>query len=87
MTVEETMKTYSLAGKGLKLDTEQDVDEYVKAIRGMEDMTHIVFSGNTFGVDASKAIALALKEKHSIQVETHALILVRLTHKGSFQCA
>jgi len=54
----------SFAGKGLKLETEQDAEEIVKAINSCSDMTALRLEGNTFGVMACKAIAKAL-ESHS----------------------
>nr|XP_018904986.1 PREDICTED: ran GTPase-activating protein 1 [Bemisia tabaci] len=53
----------SFAGRGLKLDTEDDAKEVVDAIEQCEDLSFFNMEGNTLGVDAAKAIAKAL-EKH-----------------------
>ncbi|KAI8821679.1 uncharacterized protein EV422DRAFT_427949 [Fimicolochytrium jonesii] len=59
---------YSLEGKTLKLDTAEDAKQYADEIRGVEGLTEIKLSGNTFGVEAGRAIALALKDQHALKV-------------------
>jgi hypothetical protein len=61
---------FSLEGKTLKLNTAEDVAPYVKELDAIENLEEIRLSGNTLGVEASKAIAAALKKKDSIKVLT-----------------
>ncbi|CAG8512893.1 7770_t:CDS:2 [Cetraspora pellucida] len=58
----------TIAGKGLKLNTAEDVQEYVNSILDLNNLEEVVLSGNTFGVEAAQAIAMALKKKNSIKI-------------------
>ncbi|OZJ06508.1 hypothetical protein BZG36_00633 [Bifiguratus adelaidae] len=58
---------FSLEGKGLKLETAAHVEDYVAQIRDL-DLEEINLSGNSFGVEAGKALADALKDKINIKV-------------------
>ncbi|KAF9358670.1 hypothetical protein BGX34_008825 [Mortierella sp. NVP85] len=55
--------TFSIEGRGLKLNSAADVQEFVNTIEGMTELDSVVLSGNTFGVEASRAIAAALAKK------------------------
>ncbi|KNC97149.1 GTPase-activating protein RNA1 [Spizellomyces punctatus DAOM BR117] len=59
---------YSLEGKTLKLNTAEDVKQYVDEIIATKGLTEIRLSGNTFGVEAGRAIAHALKDQHSLRI-------------------
>ncbi len=61
-------KVFSIEGKGLKLQTAEDVQEFVNAILETEGLEQVTLSGNTFGVEAAQAIAGALKRKDTIKV-------------------
>lgn len=58
---------FSLAGKGLKLDTAEDVAEIVKEISSLKNLQKISLVGNTLGIEASKAIANALDKHESLR--------------------
>lgn len=59
--------TYSLAGKQLKLDTEKDIQSYLVDLTAMDSVSKIDLSGNTIGIDASRALSDAiLRHKDSI---------------------
>ncbi|KAI9003187.1 hypothetical protein BC832DRAFT_577079 [Gaertneriomyces semiglobifer] len=59
---------YSLEGKQLKLTTAEDAKQYVDEILAVKGLTEIRLSGNTFGVDAGRAIASALKNHHDLRI-------------------
>ncbi|KAH6571343.1 hypothetical protein BASA50_007304 [Batrachochytrium salamandrivorans] len=63
-----TVEYCSLVGKGLKLNTAADVAEYVAEIEALEGLTVVRLGGNTFGVEAARAIAAALKAKDQLKV-------------------
>lgn len=65
----ENNTVFSIAGKGLKLNTAQDVQEFVETIEQMPNLEVIELSGNTLGVEASQALAQALKTKTHLKVK------------------
>jgi Ran GTPase-activating protein 1 len=64
----ENNTIFSIVGKGLKLNTADDVKEFVETIEQMQDLQVIKLSGNTIGVEASQALAQALKNKTNLKV-------------------
>lgn len=62
------MKIFSLEGKGLKLDTKEDVEVHIKGLREMEDVEEIRLLGNTLGVEACKVLGEVLETKKTLQV-------------------
>ncbi|KAJ3033246.1 hypothetical protein HDV00_006568 [Rhizophlyctis rosea] len=67
MTTDFPKVVYSIEGKGLKLNSEEDAKTYADAIRDTQGLTEIRLGGNTFGVGAGKAIASALKDQDALQ--------------------
>jgi Ran GTPase-activating protein (RanGAP) involved in mRNA processing and transport len=61
-------KIFSLEGKGLKLDTKDDVEAHIKDLRAMEDVEEIRLLGNTLGVEACKVLGEVLETKKTLQV-------------------
>lgn len=60
-------KTYSLAGKQLKLDSVKDIEPYTKEIEASAGLTKLDLSGNTLGIEASEALGKAiLKHKDTL---------------------
>ncbi|CAG8615001.1 5715_t:CDS:2, partial [Dentiscutata heterogama] len=59
---------FTIAGKGLKLNTAEDVQEYVNSILELKNLEEVVLSGNTFGVEAAQAIAMTIKKKDSLKI-------------------
>lgn len=59
----ENNTVFSIVGKGLKLNTAADVQEFVETINQMDDLQVIKLSGNTIGVEAGQALGEALKTK------------------------
>lgn len=55
-------RSFSIHGKGIKFETREDIEPYLKEIRaisgGAED---IHFGGNTLGVEPCRALAETLK--------------------------
>ncbi len=68
MNANANSKVFNIEGKGLKLQTAEDVQDFVDAILETEDLEQVTLSGNTFGVEAAQAIAGALKRKDTIKV-------------------
>ncbi|CAK7901067.1 ran GTPase-activating protein 1 [[Candida] anglica] len=59
--------TYSLAGKQLKLNTHDDIKQYVEEIEAVTGLAILDISGNTIGIEASESLSKAiLKHKDSI---------------------
>lgn len=61
-------KVFSLEGKGLKLDTAEDIDAHIKPLVESTDYTEIRFGGNTLGVGASERLAAVLATQKSLEV-------------------
>jgi hypothetical protein len=59
---------FSLEGKGLKLDTAEDIEPYIKELRAMEDVEEVRLLGNTLGIGASEALAKVLETKKGLKV-------------------
>ncbi|XP_046606636.1 ran GTPase-activating protein 1 isoform X1 [Neodiprion virginianus] len=55
----------SFNGKSLKLNSEADAEEVVKAIEQCQKLDYLDLEGNTLGPDAAKAVAKALEAKGS----------------------
>ncbi|ETN44315.1 uncharacterized protein HMPREF1541_10495 [Cyphellophora europaea CBS 101466] len=71
--------TFSLAGKGLKLDTKEDLETHIQPLVDSGDVTHIDLSGNTFGVPACEALAPILKSKSKLEfADLHDIFTSRL---------
>jgi Ran GTPase-activating protein (RanGAP) involved in mRNA processing and transport len=62
-------KVLSLHGKGLKLDTKSDVEPWIKDL-DPTTIEEIHMGGNTFGVDASEALAEFLQKAIVLKVTT-----------------
>lgn len=63
-------KVWSLEGKGLKLDTAEDIESHIKDLRGNADVEEVRLLGNTLGIGASEALAKVLETKKKLQVST-----------------
>ncbi|OCL08050.1 RNI-like protein [Glonium stellatum] len=61
-------KIFSLEGKGLKLDTAQDIEPHIKALKENSDVEEVRLLGNTLGIGASKALAKILETKKKLQI-------------------
>lgn len=71
--------TFSLAGKGLKLDTSEDLQRHIAPLNSSTSLTHIDLSGNTLGVSACAALAPILASKSTLQsVDLHDIFTSRL---------
>lgn len=64
-------KIFSLEGKGLKLDTKEDIEVHIKALREMQDVEEVRLLGNTLGVEACKVLGEVLETKKTLQVGFH----------------
>jgi len=64
---------FSIHGKGLKLNTRQDMQPYIDVLESMgEDVTEIHLGGNTLGVEACQAFAEVIKTKKALKVADFA---------------
>lgn len=63
-----TSKIFSLEGKGLKLDTAEDIEPHIQELRANDDVEEVRLLGNTFGIGASEALAKVLETKKKLQV-------------------
>ncbi|KAJ5594414.1 Ran GTPase-activating protein 1 [Penicillium hispanicum] len=61
-------KIFSLNGKGLKLDSAEDIEAHIKPLTEETDYTEIHFGGNTLGIGASERLAAALTTQKSLEV-------------------
>ncbi len=66
-----SLKVFSLEGKGLKLDTAQDIEPHIEALKADADVEEVRFQGNTLGTEASKRLAEVLETKTKLQVRRH----------------
>lgn len=66
--------TFTIEGRGLKLDSAEQVQEFIDTITGMDKLENVILSGNTFGVEACKALAAALAKKPLLKVKKKTTI-------------
>jgi Ran GTPase-activating protein 1 len=70
--------TFSLAGRGLRLDTADDVKKHIEALSTSTNITHIDLSGNTFDIAACEALAPLLSSQRSLQsIDLHDIFTSR----------
>jgi len=70
--------TFSLAGKGLKLDTAEDVDKHIESLASSTTVTHVDLSGNTLGVEACAAFATIFPTLPLESADLHDIFTGRL---------
>ncbi|PYI02099.1 RNI-like protein [Aspergillus sclerotiicarbonarius CBS 121057] len=61
-------KVFSLEGKGLKLDTAEDIETHIQPLLESTDYTEIRFGGNTLGVPACERLAAVLSTQKNLAV-------------------
>jgi len=61
-------KLFSLEGQGLKLDTAEDIEPHVAALRAMDDVEEVRLLGNSLGVGACKLLGEILATKKNLRV-------------------
>ena len=61
------MAIFSLAGRGLKLDTAEDIKQYIKPLAESQDFHQVDLSGNTFGIPACEALAPLLSSQQNLE--------------------
>ena len=62
------LKLFTLEGKGLKLNTGDDIEPHIKDLNDSNDYEEIRLQGNTIGVDASKALSSVLEKQKKLKV-------------------
>ena len=71
--------TFSIAGRGLKLDTKDDILKHIQPLQDSSKVTHIDLSGNTYGVEASATLAEVLRTKSTLELaDLHDIFTSRL---------
>ncbi|ETI26577.1 hypothetical protein G647_03355 [Cladophialophora carrionii CBS 160.54] len=72
--------TFSLAGKGLKIDTKEDLEKHIEPLTSSSTKTtHIDLSGNTLGVSACAALAPILSSQSALEsADLHDIFTSRL---------
>lgn len=68
MSINAGANVFSIESKGLKLNTAEDVQEFVNSISEIKNLEQVILSGNTFGVEAAQAIAGVLKGKKTMRI-------------------
>lgn len=63
----DSSKIFSLEGKGLKLDTEADLEPHIASLRAQDDVEEVRFLGNTLGIGACKLLGEVLSTKKSLK--------------------
>lgn len=61
-------KVFSLEGKGLKLDTAEDLEAHIGPLRAMRNVEEVRVLGNTLGVGACKLLGEVLATKKTLKV-------------------
>ena len=61
-------KIFSLEGRGLKLDTAEDLEAHIADLRAMDDVEEVRILGNTLGVGACKLLGEVLGAKKTLRV-------------------
>ena len=62
------LNTFSLEGKGLKLDTAADIEPHIQELKANDNVEEVRLLGNTLGIEASEALAKVLETKKTLQV-------------------
>ncbi|KAF2705109.1 RNI-like protein [Pleomassaria siparia CBS 279.74] len=61
-------KVWSIEGKGLKLDTAEDIEKHIGDLKDNADVEEVRLLGNTLGIGASEALAKVLETKKKLQI-------------------
>ncbi|KAK4105598.1 RNI-like protein [Parathielavia hyrcaniae] len=61
-------KIFSLEGRGLKLDSAEDLEAHIADLRATEDLQEVHMLGNTLGVGACKLLGEVLATKKTLRV-------------------
>lgn len=61
-------KLFTLEGKGLKLDTAEDLEPHITSLRAQDDVEEVRLLGNTLGVGACKLLGEVLATKKGLRV-------------------
>jgi Ran GTPase-activating protein 1 len=62
------LKVFSLEGKGLKLDTAEDLEPHIAPLRDLQHVDEVRVLGNTLGVGACKLLGEVLATKKTLKV-------------------
>jgi Ran GTPase-activating protein 1 len=63
---------FTLEGKGLKLDTAEDIAPHIESLKSNDNVEEVRFLGNTLGIGACEALAEVLKTKKNLQTANFA---------------
>jgi Ran GTPase-activating protein 1 len=65
-------KIFSLEGRGLKLDSAEDLEPHIADLRAMADIEEVRILGNTLGVSACKLLGEVLGTKKTLRVSQNS---------------
>ena len=65
-------KLFTLEGRGLKLDTAEDIAPHIGELESNDAVEEVRFLGNTLGIGACEALAEVLKSKKNLRVANFA---------------
>lgn len=68
----DSNKIFSLEGKGLKLNTEADLEPHIAPLRALGDVEEVRILGNTLGIGACKLLGEVLSTKKSLKIANFA---------------
>lgn len=60
-------REFSLSQKALKFDTAAQVEEYCNAIKNAKNLQFVRLDGNSFGIEAAKALSLAIGQSKRVK--------------------
>lgn len=72
----DTSRIFSLAGRGLKLNTRADIEPHLQVLRSIDQVEEVHFGGNTLGVEACEALAEVLANLQSLKVRNHIKLCI-----------
>lgn len=74
----DSSHVFSLVGKNLKLNTKEDIDPHLEDLNRIADLQEIHLGGNTFGVEACRALADVLKTKTNLRVGAKCTLFIQI---------
>ena len=80
-------QVFSLEGQGLRLENAADIEPHIKALRDNQDVREIRLGGNTFGVEACKAVAGVLRSKTTLEVSARPMTYRPSRDADIFSCS
>ena len=67
-SAEENLRSFSIVGKNLKLNSAEDIQHVLDDLDKVDGVEEVHFGGNTLGVEACRALAKNLSSKKTLKV-------------------